>query len=110
MSKLSEAEWAAAWLAEVKTYSLFKIGDTVDYYGKRCKIIDDSGVDPLTGTNFYLIQVIDDREKGTHTWWTEERELRMWHGVGVTCECGANFVKGSENFHAHWCPAYKDQR
>jgi hypothetical protein len=103
---LTEAEWAEIWKKEHPEICQYNVGELVDFYGKRCKIIENTGIDKHTGDVYYLVQVIDDREQ-SFTWWATERELKPWTGKKNTkCECGALHTRGWETFHAVWCPSW----
>lgn len=47
-------------------------------------------------------------ESGVEDWY-----VACWSDLEVVntkkCECGAGYVKGWENFHAPWCPAWVDR-
>lgn len=110
-NSISEGEWTKLWTeyTEAKKLSAYRVGDIVEYYGKRCKIVEDSGIDPTTGEEFFLLEIVDENERTKMTWWAGKGEISPWRGAKSFCECGALHVKGSENFHAVWCPAYKQR-
>lgn len=82
---------------------MIKVGDRVTY-----TIIEGSGVgtvisftDDVSGFPVGVVVRKDDGGK-VDVPYIYTRKLNL------NCECGANFNKGFENIHSHWCPEYKE--